>query len=102
MKNEYKIVKDKDFIGKRYETYTIEKKITYDNGETEFRYKTFIPFRDGDINKVDLDTLDFPKPITADEWEKLSPEYRKAWITGTMTKELHDELKNLRAKEGVA
>lgn len=101
MKNEYKIIKDKGFIWKRYGTYTIEKKIIYDNGQIEYRYRTFIPFRDGDINKVELDKLDFPKPITADEWEKLSPEYRKAWCNGTLTKELHDELEYLRAKEGV-
>ena len=29
IKNEYKITKDKDFLGKRFETYTIEKNIEY-------------------------------------------------------------------------
>lgn len=57
--------------------------------------------RDGDINKVDLDSLDFPKPITQKEWEQLSEEYHKAWIRGNMTKELSEELDRLRAKESV-
>lgn len=100
-KIEYKIEKNKEIIGQRYETYTIQKNITYDNGKTETRYRVFIPFRDGDINKIDLDMLDFPKPITKEEWEKLSSEYQKAWIRGTMTKELSEEFENLRLKEGI-
>lgn len=88
IKTSYKVTKDKDFIGQRYETYTIEKTLIYDNGEKEYRYKTWIPFRDGDINKVNLNTLAFPKPITQDEWEQLPQEYRIAWIRGTMTEEL--------------
>lgn len=100
-KIEYKIEKNKEIIGQRYETYTIQKNITYDNGKTETRYRVFIPFRDGDINKIDLDMLDFPKPITQEEWKKLSPEYHKAWIRGTMTKELSKELEKLRLKEGI-
>lgn len=102
MKNEYKVEKDKEIKGQRCETYTIEKIITYDNGEKETRIITFIPSRDGDINKIDLDKLDFPKPITQKEWEMLSQEYHKAWTNGTMTKELSEELENLRMKEGVA
>lgn len=100
-KIEYKIEKDKDILGQRYETYTIQKNIIYDNGKTEVRYRTFIPFRDGDINKINLDMLDFPKPITQEEWEKLSPEYHKAWIKGTMTNEVSEEFENLRLKEGI-
>lgn len=88
IKSEYKITKDKDFIGKRYDTYTIEKILIYDNGEKEHRYRVWIPFRDGDINKVDLTTLDFPQPIIQEEWEQLPQEYRTAWIKGTMTEEL--------------
>lgn len=84
----YKITKDEGFIGKRFDTYTIEKTLILDNGKKEFRYKTWIPFRDGDINKVNLDTLIFPKPITEDEWVQLPQEYRTAWLKGTMTEEL--------------
>lgn len=102
IKTKYKVIKDKDFIGKRYDTYTIKKTLIYDNGETETRYRTFIPFRDGDINKIDLKTLDFPKPITQKEWEQLSEEYRKAWINGRMTKELCKELETLRLKGDVS
>lgn len=98
---EYKIEKDKDFIGKRYESYTVEKKITYDNGKVEHRYRTVFPYIDGDIDKIDLDTLDFPKTITHEEWEKLSLEYHKAWLNGTMTEKLCKELENLRVREGV-
>ena len=101
IKTKYKVIKDKDFIGKRYDTYTIEKTLIYDNGEIETRYRTFIPFRDGDINKINLNTLDFPNPITQKEWEQLSEEYRKAWTNGTMTKKLCKELENLRLKEAV-
>ena len=88
IKKEYKITKDIGFIGKRYKTYTIEKKITYDNGETETRIRSFIPLRDGDIEKVNLDELEFQKSITTDEWDELPEEYRKAWIRGTMTEEI--------------
>lgn len=101
-KIEYKVEKDKEFVGQRYETYTIEKKITYSSGDVEIRTKVFIPFRDGDINKVDFDKIDFPKPITSKEWEQLSEEYHKAWINGTMTEELCKELEKLRLEEGVA
>lgn len=99
---EYKIEKDKDFIGKRYESYTVEKIIKYDNGEVEYRYRTVFPHIDGDIYKINLDKLAFPKPITHEEWNKLSPEYHKAWLNGTMTDELCKELENLREEEGVA
>ena len=98
METKYKITKSNDPFQARYDIYDIEKTIIYDNGETEKRYKTWIPFRDGDINKVNLDTLDFPKPIAQEEWEMLSPEYRKAWCNGTMTKELNKELEKLRNK----
>lgn len=84
----YKIIKDKEFIGKRYETYTIEKKIIWDNGEIEKRYITFIPFRDGNIEQINLDTLIFPKPISEEEWRQLPNEYRTAWIKGNMTEEV--------------
>ena len=90
-RTEYTITKDKDFIGKRCESYTIEKKIIHSYGKVETRTRIFIPFRDGDINKINLDELDFPEPITSEEWEKLSPEYRKAWCNGTLTKELCKE-----------
>lgn len=102
-KTEYTIIKDKDFIGKRYETYTIEKKITHSNGKVEIRTRAFIPFRDGDINKINLDELVFLEPITPEEWEKLSPEYRKAWCNGTLTKELCEEREEVlrKMKEGV-
>ena len=43
-RTEYTITKDKDFIGKRYETYTIEKKIIHSHGEVETRTRIFIPF----------------------------------------------------------
>lgn len=85
---EYKVEKDKDFISKRYETYTIEKKVIYDNGKTESRFITFIPFRDGDIKQIDLNTLKFPKPITEEEWKQLPKEYKTAWLKGTMTEEI--------------
>ena len=103
-RTEYTITKDKDFIGKRCETYTIEKKIIHSHGKVETRTRIFIPFRDGDINKINLDELDFPEPITSEEWEKLSPEYRKAWCNGTLTKELCKERDELlrKMKEGVA
>lgn len=101
-KIEYKVIKDKEFEGQRCETYTIEKIMTHNNGEIETRTRIFIPLRDGDISKVDFNTLDFPKPITSKEWEMLSAKYRKAWIKGTMTKELCKELEELRAKERVA
>lgn len=101
-KNEYKITKDKDIFGQRYETYSIEKIITHDNGEVEKRYRVWIPFRDGDITKVDLNKLEFQKPITTEEWNQLSREYQKAWLNGTLTEELCQELRELRAKEGVA
>ena len=102
-KTEYTITKDKDFIGKRYETYTIEKKIMHSNGKVEIRTRVFIPFRDGDINKINLDKLHFPEPFTAEEGEKLSPEYRKAWCNGTLTKELCKEREEVlrKMKEGV-
>lgn len=101
IKNDYIITKDNDFLGQRYETYTVEKIITYRNGETERRVRVIIPAIDGDINKIDLDKLEFKKPISSEEWEKLSPEYRKAWCNGTMTKELAEELEILRKKERV-
>ena len=103
-KTEYTITKDKDFIGKRYRTYTIEKKIIHSNGKVEIRTRVFIPFRDGDINKIIFNELDFPEPITPEEWEKLSLEYRKAWCNGTLTKELCEEREKVlrKMKEGVA
>lgn len=100
-KIKYKITKDKDFIGKRFESYTIEKIITNDDEEKECLYRIWFPFIDGDISKANLDEIYFPKPITNEEWQKLSPEYRKSWINGAMTEELHKELDELRLKEGV-
>lgn len=99
-KVEYKIKKDKDFIGKRYESYTVEKIITKEDGEVEHLYRTIFPHIDGKINKIDLDKIYFPKPITQKEWEQLSEEYHKAWINGKMTKKLCKELEDLRMKEG--
>ena len=59
------------------------------------------PHIDGNINEINLDELYFPKPITPEEWKQLSEEYHKAWIRGSMTKELSEELERLRAKENV-
>lgn len=101
-KIEYKVEKDKDFIGKRYESYTVEKIITKENGETEHLYRTLFPHIDGSINEIDFDNIYFPRPITQTEWKQLSEEYRKAWINGTMTEELCKELENLRLREGIA
>ena len=106
IKNEYKITKDKDFIGKRFETYTIEKIITYANGEVERRYRTFIPFYDGDIKKVNLDDLYFPITITQEEVKQLPEEYDKAWMKGILTKEMSEKMQELvllmRANKKVA
>ena len=94
-KVEYKVKKDKDFIGKRFETYTIEKTITYANGEIETRYRSFIPVRDGDINTVNLDELYFPITITQEEFEQLPKEYDEAWIKGTLTKVMSEKMQEL-------
>lgn len=102
IKTSYKITKDKGFL-ESWGTYTIEKTLILENGEKEIRHKTWIPFRDGDINKVNLDTLIFPKPITEDEWVQLPQEYRTAWLKGTMTEELSkyglSVLQQIREKE---
>ncbi len=95
LKIEYKITKDEDFIGKRFETYTIEKIITYVNGDVETRRRTFIPFRDGDINKINLDDLYFPITITQEEFKQLPEEYDKAWMEGTLTKEMSEKMQEL-------
>ena len=100
-KIEYTITKDEDFIGKRYESYTVEKHITYDNGETEVRTRVVFPNIDGELTVENLNRLVFQKSITPEEWNKLSAEYRKAWINGTMTDELCKELEELRVKEGI-
>ena len=106
IKNEYKITKDKDFLGKRFETYTIEKNITYENGETEKRYRIFIPFRDGNIEKVNLNDLYFPITITQEEFKQLPKEYNKAWMQGTLTKEMSEKMQEfvllMRANKEVA
>lgn len=94
-KIKYKITKDKDFIGKRFETYTIEKIITYANGEVETRYRIFIPFFDGNIKRVNLDDLYFPIIITQEEFEQLPEEYDKAWMKGTLTKEMSEKMQEL-------
>mgnify|MGYP005969944977 CR=1 FL=1 len=94
-KIEYKVEKDKEFIGQRYETYTIEKKITHINGDVEIRTKVFIPFRDGDINTVKLDDLYFPITITQEEMKQLPEEYDKAWMRGTLTKEMSKKMQEL-------
>lgn len=101
-KIEYKIEKDNDFIGKRYESYTVEKHIIYDNGETEIRTRVVFPHIDGELTEENLNKLVFQKSITEEEWQQLSQEYRSAWINGTMTDELCKELETLRQKEGVA
>ena len=95
IKNEYMVTKDKDFIGKRFKTYTIEKTITYANGEIETRLRSFIPFRDGDINTVNLDDLYFPITITQEEIKQLPEEYDKAWMRGTLTKEMSEKMQEL-------
>lgn len=95
IKNEYKITKDNDFLGKRFETYTIEKTIIYANGETETRLRSFIPCRDGNINTVNLDNLYFPITITQEEFRKLPEEYDKAWMKGTLTKEMSEKMQEL-------
>ena len=101
-KIKYKVEKDKNFYGKRFKSYTVEKIITYDNGEVEHRYRTIFPSIDGRINTINFNKLGFPKPITQEEWKKLSPEYRKAWCNGTLTKALAKELNDLRMKAGAA
>lgn len=95
IKNEYKIIKDKDYIGKRFGTYTIEKTIIYANGKTETRLRSFIPIRDGNINKVNLDDLYFPITITHEEMKQLPEKYNKAWIEGTLTKEMSERMQEL-------
>ena len=80
MKNEYKIQKDKDFTGKRYESYTVEKIITHDNGEVEHRYRVIYPHIDGKIDTIDFEELEFPKPITTEEWDNMPRETRKKWL----------------------
>lgn len=80
VKNEYKIIKDNDFIGKIYNSYTIEKIITYDNGKTEQLLRSFFPHIDGNINKIDLDSLYFPKTMTNKEWNNMTPQQRYDWL----------------------
>lgn len=53
------------------------------------------------INQTELKISEPQEPITPEEWEKLSPEYKKAWYNGSLTQELYEELKKLRLKEGV-
>lgn len=87
-KVEYKIKKDKEFKGKRYESYTVEKIITETNGNIEHLYRTLFPHIDGKIDEINLDKVYFPKPITQEEWEQLPQEYKTAWLEGTMTEEM--------------
>lgn len=89
-KVEYKIIKDKDFIGRRYESYTVEKIITYDNGKIEHLHRTLFPHIDGKIENINLDDIYFPPVITSEEWNLLPETYRKAWINGTMTEEMKE------------
>ena len=95
LKTEYKITKDNNIFTKMYDMYNIEKTIIYDNGEKETRYRTFIPFQDGDIHKVNLDDLYFPITITQEEMKQLPKEYDKAWIIGTLTKEMSEKMQEL-------
>lgn len=53
------------------------------------------------INQTELKISEPQEPITPEEWEKLSSEYKKAWCNGSLTQKLYEELKNLRLKEGV-
>ena len=80
MKIEYIKTKDKDFIGKRFKSWTIEKRITYDNGEVEHFYRVVFPHIDGDIEKIDLDKLYFPKTMTNEEWENMPPKEKYNWL----------------------
>jgi hypothetical protein len=100
-KIEYKVEKNKDFTGKRYESYTVEKIITHDNGKVEHLHRVLFPHIDGKIDEINLEDIYFQNPITQDEWEKLSPEYHKAWLNGIMTEELSNELENLRLQEDI-
>lgn len=108
-KIEYKVIKDKDFIGKRFNSYTIEKTITYADGDKETRLRSFIPCRDGDINRINLDNLYFPVSVSYDEWQQLPEEYNRAWLKGTITKEMSEDIErrvllmraNKRMKAGV-
>lgn len=95
MKNEYKIEKCKDTLTKRYEAYLITKKITYDKGEIEERTRMFFPCVDGDIDKVNLDDLYFPITITHEEFKQLPEEYDRAWMKGTLTKEMSEKMQEL-------
>lgn len=97
-KIEYQIKKDKDFIGKRYDSYTVEKITISEEGNVEHLYRVLFPHVDGEIDKINFDKLYFPIPITQEEWEQLSPEYRKAWCNGTLTKELCEEREQLLKK----
>lgn len=78
-KSKYKIIKDKRVTGQNFATYTVEKKITSENGKKETTYCTFINDRNN-INQIDFDKLYFAKPITYNEWLELSLEYRKKWL----------------------
>ena len=80
MRIEYIKTKDKGYVGKRFNSWTIEKRITYDNGKTEHLYKTIFPHIDGDIEKIELDKLDFPKPMTNEDWDNMSPKEKYDWI----------------------
>lgn len=94
-KIKYEIMKDKEFIGKRFESYTVIKTITYDNGEIEHRYRTIFPSIDGNIDKMNLDDLYFPITITQEEFKQLPEEYDKAWMKGTLTKEMSEKMQEL-------
>lgn len=95
IKTEYKITKNNDIFAQMYDTYTIEKIITYDNREKETRIRTFIPSRDGNINKIDLNSLYFPITINYEEWKQLPKKYNDAWIKGKITKTMSKEIEKL-------
>ncbi len=95
LRNEYKVTKSNDSFQARYDIYDIEKTITYDNGEIETRTRVFIPFRDGDINKVNFDDLYFSPSISQEEWKQLPEEYNKAWFKGTFTQSMCEEVERL-------
>lgn len=79
IKNEYKVEKCNNESWIRFESYLITKTITYDNGETEQRTRLFYPHLEGEIEKVNLDKLEFKKTMTQEEFKQMPLEYQRNW-----------------------